>query len=179
MKNKKPNKNTFARIIKTLCGYYPKLVPVTVFCILFSAIAAAIPDLFIQKVIAVIEKWYTTGDWASAYPELVPKIVFLAVLYLVSLCAVVLYSQLMAVITQGFLKKLRCTMFDGMQNLPIKYFDTHKHGDIMSYFTNDVDTISDALNNSFAMVIQSFIQMVGTLVILFILNWRLSLFVVV
>lgn len=174
MKNKKPNKNTFARIIKTLCGYYPKLVPVTVFCILFSAIAAAIPDLFIQKVIAVIEKWYTTGDWASAYPELVPKIVFLAVLYLVSLCAVVLYSQLMAVITQGFLKKLRCTMFDGMQNLPIKYFDTHKHGDIMSYYTNDIDTLRQMVSQSLPALIRAGAVVIGVLAIMLYFSFLMT-----
>lgn len=174
MKNKKPNKNTFARIIKTLCGYYPKLVPVTVFCILFSAIAAAIPDLFIQKVIAVIEKWYSTGDWASAYPELIPKIVFLAVLYIVSLCAVVLYSQLMAVITQGFLKKLRCTMFDGMQNLPIKYFDTHKHGDIMSYYTNDIDTLRQMVSQSLPALIRAGAVVIGVLAIMLYFSFLMT-----
>lgn len=63
------------------------------------------------------------------------------------------------------------------RSLPLKFFDTNGHGDIMSLFTNDIDTISDALNNSFAMVIQSFIQMVGTLTILYVLNWRLSIIV--
>ena len=65
-----------------------------------------------------------------------------------------------------------------IQTLPLRFFDTQRHGDIMSYFTNDVDTVSDALNNSFAMFIQSFIQVVGTLVMLFVLNWQLSLIVV-
>lgn len=151
--NKKPN--AFVRIIKMLYEFYPRLVPITVFCILFSAIAAAVPDVFIQKVIAVIEKWYMTGDWASAYPEIVPKLIFLAVVYLLSLSAVVLYSQLMAFITQGFLKKMRCRMFEGMQNLPIKYFDTHKHGDIMSYYTNDIDTLRQMISQSLPSLIRA------------------------
>ena len=62
---------------------------------------------------------------------------------------------------------IRRDLFAHLQTLPLRFFDTRRHGDVMSYFTNDVDTISDALNNSFAMVIQSFIQMAGTLVILF------------
>ena len=78
---------------------------------------------------------------------------------------------------QKVLFDIRRDLFAHLQTLPLRFFDTHRHGDIMSYFTNDVDTISDALNNSFAMVIQSFIQVVGTLTMLFILNWRLTLMV--
>lgn len=89
------------------------------------------------------------------------------------------YTQIMVKAAQRVLFDIRRDLFSHLQGLPLKFFDTRRHGDVMSYFTNDVDTISDALNNSFAMVIQSFIQMVGTLLILFILNWRLSLIVVI
>jgi len=89
------------------------------------------------------------------------------------------YTQIMVKAAQRALFDIRRDLFSHLQGLPLKFFDTRRHGDVMSYFTNDVDTISDALNNSFAMVIQSFIQMVGTLLILFILNWRLSLIVVI
>ena len=74
---------------------------------------------------------------------------------------------------------IRRDLFAHLQTLPLRFFDTRRHGDVMSYFTNDMDTIADALNNSFAMVIQSFIQVVGTLVVLFILNWKLTLVVAV
>lgn len=89
------------------------------------------------------------------------------------------YSQTMVKASQRILFDIRRDLFSHIQTLPLKFFDTRGHGDIMSLFTNDIDTISDALNNSFAMVIQSFIQMVGTLTILYILNWRLSLIVTV
>ena len=79
--------------------------------------------------------------------------------------------------SQRILFDIRRDLFSHIQTLPLKFFDTNGHGDIMSLFTNDIDTISDALNNSFAMVIQSFIQMVGTLTILYVLNWRLSIIV--
>ena len=80
---------------------------------------------------------------------------------------------------QKVLYDIRRDLFAHLQTLPLRFFDTRRHGDVMSYFTNDVDTIADALNNSFAMVIQSFIQVVGTLVVLFILNWKLTLVVAV
>ena len=89
------------------------------------------------------------------------------------------YTQTMVKAAQKVLYDIRRDLFAHMQKLPLEFFDTRRHGDIMSYFTNDVDTISDALNNSFAMAIQSFIQMTGTLILLFILNWRLSLVVAV
>ena len=89
------------------------------------------------------------------------------------------YTQTMVKAAQKILFDIRRDLFSHLQTLPLKFFDTQRHGDVMSYFTNDVDTISDALNNSFAMVIQSFIQMTGTLIILFILNWRLTLIVAV
>ncbi len=89
------------------------------------------------------------------------------------------YTQIMVRAAQQVLRDIRRDLFDHLQTLPLQFFDTRRHGDVMSYFTNDVDTISDALNNSFAMVIQSFIQVAGTLTLLFLLNWRLSLVVAV
>ncbi len=89
------------------------------------------------------------------------------------------YSQTMVKASQKILFDIRRDLFSHIQTLPLKFFDSNGHGDIMSLFTNDIDTISDALNSSFAMVIQSFIQMVGTLTILYVLNWRLSIIVTV
>lgn len=88
------------------------------------------------------------------------------------------YTQLMVRAAQKILFDIRRDLYNHLQKLPLRFFDSQKKGDIMSLFTNDVDTISDALNNSFAMLIQSFIQLVGTLLLLFLLNWRLSFLVV-
>lgn len=88
------------------------------------------------------------------------------------------YTQLMVRAAQKILFDIRRDLYNHLQKLPLHFFDSQKKGDIMSLFTNDVDTISDALNNSFAMLIQSFIQLVGTLLLLFLLNWRLSFLVV-
>lgn len=89
------------------------------------------------------------------------------------------YSQTMVKAAQQVVFDIRRDLFAHMQTLQLRFFDQKRHGDIMSLFTNDIDTIADALNNSFAMAIQSFIQMIGTLVILYILNWKLSLIVTV
>ena len=102
-----------------------------------------------------------------------------ALIYGVGVLAAWGYTQTMVNMAQKVLFDIRRDLFAHIQTLPLRFFDTRRHGDVMSYFTNDVDTVSDALNNSFAMVIQSFIQIVGTLAMLFVLNWQLSLLVVV
>ncbi|EOS60379.1 hypothetical protein C815_01436 [Firmicutes bacterium M10-2] len=104
-------------------------------------------------------------------------ILVMAVIFLIGVLSALGYTQIMAVAAQEVIKDIRHDLFVKVQNLPIKVFDTTSHGDLMSRFTNDVDTISDALNNSFAMMIQAFIQAAGTLVLLFVLNWQLSLIV--
>ena len=164
--NKKVNPHTFKRIMKTLIGYYPVLVPVTVFCILFPAIAAAIPDIFIQKIIAIIEVWQPDKNWTAAVKEITPLMVILISMYVISIIAVTVYSELMAFITQGFLSKLRISMFGGMQNLPIKYFDTNKHGDIMSYYTNDIDTLRQLISQSMPALIRSIAIVIGVFFIM-------------
>lgn len=89
------------------------------------------------------------------------------------------YTQTMVKAAQQVVFDIRRDLFEHVQTLQLQFFDSRRHGDIMSLFTNDIDTMADALNNSFAMVIQSFIQIVGTLTLLYILNWRLSLIVTV
>ncbi len=151
----KAQMKSLGRVIKLLLGYYPVLVPLTAVCIVFSSIVSAIPGLFQQNIIASIEKWYPTGDWDSAAQEILPLIILLIVLYVVSIISMIVYTQLMAYITQGFLSKLRCTLFDKMQDLPIKYFDTHRHGDIMSHYTNDIDTLRQLVSGTIPAVLRS------------------------
>ena len=151
-------KENFAAIgwtMKKFFGFYPVLAPLSVFCILFSAVVSAIPSLFIQRVLAVIEKWYLSGDWAAAKAELLPLILLLVGLYTLSIISLTVESQLMAYMTQGFLDKMRREMFNGMQDLPIRYFDSHKTGDIMSFYTNDIDTMRQLVSGSFPALIRS------------------------
>ena len=95
-------------------------------------------------------------------------------IYLVGALCALGYTQTMVKAAQQILFDIRRDLFSHLQKLPLRFFDQSRHGDVMSYFTNDVDTIADALNNSFAMVIQSFIQVVGTLTLLFLLNAPLT-----
>ncbi len=152
---RKLKKGVLSRTLKMLFQAYPVLLPVTVACILFSAIVSAIPAVFIQNILALIEKWYISRDWVAASAEIIPKVLILLALYVVSIASITAYTQLMAYITQGFLCKLRCKMFDSMQNLPVKYFDTNKHGDIMSHYTNDIDTLRQLISQSFPHLLQA------------------------
>ena len=149
------NFSALGAVVKKFFGYYPVLAPLTMLCILFSSVVSSIPSLFVQNVLAIIEKWYVSRDWLAAKAEIMPYIGLLAVLYLLSLISMLTYTQLMAYMTQGFLDKLRREVFNGMQDLPIRYFDTHQHGDIMSHYTNDIDTLRQLVSQSIPSLIQS------------------------
>ncbi|MEE0685896.1 MAG: ABC transporter ATP-binding protein [Lachnospiraceae bacterium] len=154
---------TFKRVIKMLMEYYPVLFPVSIACIVFCSVTSTLPAIFQQQIIEIIEDWYKTGDWAGASKIIVPKVLILAGFYVVSIIGITLQSQLMVYITQGFLNKSRKSMFNGMQNLPIKYFDTNKHGDIMSHYTNDIDTLRMLISQALPTLIQSSIVIICVL----------------
>ena len=107
---------------------------------------------------------------AGAFSDLVAGVAVTAGIYGLGVLSSYGYTQIMVRAAQKVLRDIRRDLFAHLQTLPLQFFDSHRPGDVMSYFTNDVDTISDALNNSFAMVIQSFIQVAGTLTMVFILN---------
>lgn len=138
----KVKKGTLGRIFKMIRKFYPVMFPLTIFCIIFNAVVSSIPALFMQKVFEKIEN-SLKGElsWETAGEGIISLVVILIVLYVISLLANVLYNQLMAVMTQGILKKTRDSMFEKMEKLPVKYFDTHNHGDVMSIYTNDTDTL--------------------------------------
>lgn len=109
--------------------------------------------------------------------SLVRGVMITALIYIVGVLAAVGYTQIMARSAQKIVYDIRKDLFNHMQTLPLKFFDSRQSGDVMSYYTNDVDTISDALNNSFAAVVKNGIQIVGTMTMLIVLDWRLSLIV--
>ncbi len=154
------------RLLGMLFRFYPVLVPLTVACILFAAVAATIPATVLQQVTELIGKWQNSGSWELASAEIMPKVYFLIGMYVLSLIAITLETQLMAYITQGFLCKMRRTMFDRMQDLPIRYFDTHKHGDIMSYYTNDIDTLRQLVAQSLPTLIRASVTVVSVFCIM-------------
>lgn len=157
MQSNKSKKTTILRLFKTMFGFYPVMLPVTLLCIFFSAIVSAIPAVFMQNVIAVVETSWKSGDWNGVSKQILTYVGILAIFYVLSLIASLSYNQLMAIITQGTLKKMREKMFNDMQRLPIKYFDTNNHGDIMSHYTNDIDTLRQMISQSFPQLLVSII----------------------
>ena len=167
-----PKKGSLGRVLKLLFKYYPVLMPITIVCILFSATVSSIPAIFVQKVVAVIEQFVESGNWEAASKEIIPMILLLVSLYVISIVLITVQTQLMAYITQGFLCKLRRAMFDGMQDLPISYFDQNSHGDIMSRYTNDIDTLRQLVSQSLPALLQSGIIVLTVLsIMIYFCGW--------
>ena len=103
----------------------------------------------------------------------------MGIMYACGAVCTAVYKQLMTRTSQKIVKEIRQDLFDKMQSLPLRFFDTNTHGDVMSHFTNDLDTVQDAMNNCFDNLIQSFTMITGTLIAIFILNWKLSLIVMI
>ena len=172
-------KGVLGRLLKMLFRFYPSLIPVTIVCIVFTAITSAIPAIFLQRVTELIEVWQVSGNWELAKTEILPQVFFLMGMYAISLVTITMDTQLMAYITQGFLCKMRRAMFEKMQNLPIKYFDTHKHGDIMSYYTNDIDTLRQLVAQSIPTLIRASIIVFSVLFIMLYYSLWLTLLLLV
>lgn len=183
MNNKNHNpvnkKGVLMRLIKTLFEFYPVLFPFVIAAIIFNAIVAALPAIFTQNIIAEVEKSYQSGDWKSVSGRILGLVSFLAICYVISLAVSFIYNRTMAVITQGALKKLRIKMFSGMQNLPVKYFDTNNHGDIMSYYTNDIDTLRQLISQSIPQILSSSIMVTTVFCIMMYFSIWMTLVVIV
>lgn len=175
MKNNRGNKkNTFTRLIKTLFEFYPVLLPVIIVLILFNSVVSSIPSVFMQNIIAVIEKYWRTKDWLHAKPEVLSFVTVLLILYILSLIASFTYNRLMAVVTQGSLMKFREKMFSRMESLPIRYFDTNAHGDIMSIYTNDTDTLRQLISQSLPALMQTSIVLLTVFCIMIYYSFWLT-----
>lgn len=175
MKNNRGNKkNTFTRLIKTLFEFYPVLLPVIIVLILFNSVVSSIPSVFMQNIIAVIEKYWRTKDWLHAKPEVLSFVTVLLILYILSLIASFTYNRLMAVVTQGSLMKFREKMFARMESLPIRYFDTNAHGDIMSIYTNDTDTLRQLISQSLPALMQTSIVLLTVFCIMIYYSFWLT-----
>lgn len=175
---KQTNGQTFKRVIKLLFSYFPVMVPILIFCILFSAGVATVPAILQQKIFKIIEDYQKISDWDAALQKVLPLIVFLIILYVVSIILNVIYNQLLAILTQKFMSKLRIQMFSIMQGLPIKYFDTNKHGDIMSRYTNDIDTIRELISGSIPAILRAAAVVIGVFGIMIYYSLYMTLLIV-
>ena len=170
-------KGVLGRTIKMLFKSYPKMVPITLVLIIVNAIISSIPSVFMERIFTVVGdalkaiadgKIAVNAGWTAYGAEIIKYMLILISLYVVSLISGAINKQLLAIITQGFLKKTREQMFNGMQDLPIKYFDTHNNGDIMSYYTNDIDALRQMVGESIPQLITSSIMVIT---LFFIMLW--------
>ncbi len=184
---RKLDMGVLSRVIKMLFKSYPVLMPITVVCTVLSAVVSSIPAIFQQKIIEQITVFtrsaeFSAGNYAAAWNNakaiILPLLVQLIVMYVFSVIFIAVRSQLMAYITQGFLNKMRISMFSGMQNLPIAYFDTHKHGDIMSYYTNDIDTLRQLVSQSLPTVLQASVIVLAVFFIMLYYSLWMTLLIV-
>ena len=154
-KRPKAKKGTFTRLIKMLFAEYKWLLIVAVACVIFSTFASTSASLFLNQIVARVESGLQVGWTDQTSKSILSLIATMAGIYVIGIIATFVQARIMAVVTQGFLNSTRKKMFSKMQNLPIKYFDTHSHGDIMSYYTNDIDTLRQLVSQAIPSLIMS------------------------
>ena len=178
-KKDKNRSKTVKRLIRLLFSFYPKLLPFIIILIIVNAVISSLPSIFQQKVVALIQTAFEQQlSFDTVKPEVVHLITILASLYITSLLAGVLYNQLMAIFTQGTLSKLRIKLFDHMETLPIRFFDTHQRGDVMSYYTNDVESLRQMISQSFPQLMISGITLTTILCIMFYYSVWMALVII-
>ena len=159
----KDTKKALKHVLEYL-GHHKWQMLLVAVLVAISALAGIVGTYMLKP---VINKYIIPGDIRG----LIKALVFMGCMYLAGAFSCFAYNQLMVHISQQVVREIRSDLFSHVQKLPLAYFDAHTHGEMMSRFTNDVDTISEALNSSFAMMIQSFITVAGTLTMIFVLNW--------
>ncbi len=181
-KRPKANKGTLRRVLRDMFACYPVATWFVILSIVFSAAVAAMPAIFMQQVIQLVTDNYENGTaetWKMVVGEIVKLVVILASLYLVSLITNYVYHRMLASMTQGYLKYQRDRLFNRMQSLPIRYFDTHKYGDIMSSYTNDIDAMRQLISESLPQVLSSAVIVLSVFFIMLWFNLTLTAFVTV
>ena len=169
-------KGTLSRLFKYLFKYYKTYLVIVGVCILLSALAGTVSSLFLNQLLLVIKDGLDIG-FNSVSGRLMQVIGLMIGFYALGVITTFIYSQLMAVVTQGFLNKMRQNMFGSMQSLPIKYFDTHTHGDIMSYYTNDIDTLRQLISQSMPQLFTSLLTIIALLFYMLYLSVWMTLVV--
>ncbi len=178
--NRRAKKGTLPRLLKTLFQFYPVLLPLVLFLIVFNAIVAAVPAIFQQNIIAIIEEALTKHlSFNEVSSQIFSFLTILVIFYVLALIATFTYQRLMAVITQGSLAKFREQVFNKMERLPIKYFDTHAHGSIMSIYTNDIDALRQMISQSFPQLTSTFITLVALFCIMMYYSVILCIVVII
>ena len=173
MKNSK--KSTLFRVMKEVFTAFPVLFPLVLVGIVVTAGISSIPSLFIQKIVSLLEARDPSVSWSIFSKQIMGLILILVGVDILSLILTTIYSIAMATITQGTLYQMRKKMFVKMQTLPLKYFDTEGHGDIMSYYTNDVDALRQMISQSLPNVLSSLVVVVTVFAIMLYFSFWMTL----
>lgn len=169
---------TIKRLIKMLFSYYPVMLPLVLLGVVACGVINSVGPAFLQQAIAIISEFADTGNWAAAQPHIAKVVITLGAIYLAGNLSSFLWNRGMAIVTQGSLMKLREQMFNHMQDLPISFFDTHQRGDIMSHFTNDIDTLRQMISQSLPNLLQTVIVIITVLGIMLYFSVPMCLVVV-
>ncbi len=165
---------TFMRLVKYSFGSYPVLSVIVLICLFTSTLTQIRGMLFIQE---LIDDCITPliGQANPDYSLLVLKLKQIAIIFVISVVASYAQNKIMVYITQGSMKKMRIDLFSHMEKLPISYFDTHSHGEIMSIYTNDIDATRQMISQSLLQFISSLVSIIGTFIGLIMLSPLLTI----
>ncbi len=177
---KRPKAKNAGKTMKRLLSYifseYRGRFIIVLFCILLTALSSAATAIFLKTLVDdYIKPMLSTGS--NLFPELLKAMGFLAIVYVVGILANFTHQRLMVGISQGTLKRIRDEMFNHMQDLPVKYFDTHSHGDVMSHYTNDTDTLEQMISQSIPQLISSAATLTVVVISMFALSFWMTLIV--
>ena len=173
-----PAGKVIGRTMKMLWQFYPILLPVALGTAIIQAIMQSVPNIFLERIITIIEQYIGTADWSGAQPVILSNVALLAGIYVIGLICNVISTQGMAIVTQGALQKFRYKMFDHMQNLPIRYFDSHLNGDVMSYYTNDIDAMRQMIGISLPQLLFTSVILITVVVIMFYYSIPMALIII-
>ncbi len=168
---------TIKRLLDYIFREYKKQLAIVLICIILSSVAGVAGSLFLQK---LVDDYITPllGVENPVFDGLLQAIGIMCGIYGIGIISTYLYNIIMAIVAQGTLKTIRNEMFSKMENLPIKYFDTHTHGDVMSRYTNDADTLREMISRSLPQIISSAITVIAIFFAMMYLNVFLGIFVV-
>ena len=177
-RKKVPAGKVIGRTMKMLWQFYPILLPVALGTAVIQAIMQSVPNIFLERIITIIEQYIGAADWSGAQPVIFSNVALLAGIYVIGLICNVISTQGMAIVTQGALQKFRYKMFDHMQNLPIRYFDSHLNGDVMSYYTNDIDAMRQMIGISLPQLLFTSVILIAVVVIMFYYSIPMALIII-
>ena len=165
--------------LKMVFSFHPLQFTLMILCVVAAAVLSTFPSIMLQRTIDVITRTWQSGDWSAAAPEITQIAITLITIYAIALACQIAQTQLGAFLTQATLREIRNKMFDHMEDLPVRFFDQNQRGDIMSYYTNDVDALRQLVGVAFPNLLTMAISMTSLTVIMLWYSIPLSAVVLV